>query len=109
MMDVIEFIGGMISGSVLVIVIKRVVSIVWGHTPPSTPAHDLKVAACLHASGRRTREQLYQDRGIGKVTELDASLMRLTASGLVDREFIGGGKVPHFELTPEGATILADD
>ena len=75
----------------------------------STHSHDLIVAALLHASGNRTREGLRHDCATGTVAEIDASLMRLTARGLVERKFVGNEEVPFFELTPEGATILADD
>ena len=70
--------------------------------------HDLRVARCLHARGGLMRHELRGDSATGMVADVDASLMRLTARGLVERT-PGVGRVPCFELTPDGATILADD
>ncbi len=70
--------------------------------------HDLRVARCLHARGALRRHELRGDCATGMAADVDASLMRLTARGLVERT-PGEASAPCFQLTPDGATILADD
>jgi len=71
--------------------------------------HDLIVARLLYARGNVTRVGMSADYATGSRASIDASIMRLCNRGLVERKFVGECGVPYFELTPEGATILADE
>ncbi len=110
MLEVIEWIGKVVVffgswsiggwvGGLIFNVIRKLVDV----------RHDLIVARCLYARGNLTRSGLSADHATGSRASIDASIMRLCDRGLVERKFVGECGAPYFELTPDGATILAGD
>ena len=108
MMDAIEFlgklvsllgswaVGGCIGGLIFTIIRKQAES-----------RHEHQVAAYMFAENAKPTRQGIKT-GLDR-TQVNAALLRLCTRGLVERKFVGNCDVPYFELTPDGATIMADD